>query len=337
MITIDGSLGEGGGQVLRTTLALALATGEPVRIDNIRAGRPRPGLMRQHLTALRAATTISNARVEGDAVGSTNVTFRPAAVRGGDYQFAVGTAGSTTLVLQTILLALATANQASTVLLEGGTHNPMAPPFEFLQRCFLPQLERLGPRVAVSLERAGFAPAGGGKIVATIEPAPLRGDDTLLDAGPIEARRATAVLSNLPDHIGRRELDRALHELSWPTEAGQLLQVPSAGPGNVLFLEVERPHVREIVSAFGESGVSAERVAHQAVRDLRRYLVANVPVGEHLADQLILPLALAGSGTFRTLPLSRHASTQVALVQQILGARVAVERLSPAITEVCIG
>lgn len=156
--------------MLRTALALSLVTNEPVRMKNIRAGRPKPGLMRQHLTAVQAAAAASNGVIEGAAVGSTELTFRPGSMRGGDYHFAVGTAGSATLVLQTILPALMTGTEKSTMVLEGGTHNPQSPPFEFLANAFLPLLQRMGPVVHASLDRSGFYPAGGGRFRVTIEP-----------------------------------------------------------------------------------------------------------------------------------------------------------------------
>ena len=170
MMIIDGSLGEGGGQVLRTSLALSLVTGKPFRIDNIRAGRKSPGLLRQHLTAVGAAAQVGEASVDGAAMGSTSMTFIPRALRAGDYAFSIGTAGSTTLVLQTILLPLAVAGAPSTVVIDGGTHNPAAPPFDFLDQAFLPLLRRMGVDVNVELVRPGFFPAGGGQIRATITP-----------------------------------------------------------------------------------------------------------------------------------------------------------------------
>jgi RNA 3'-terminal phosphate cyclase (ATP) len=161
MLTIDGSQSEGGGQVLRSSLALSLVTGRPFAIENIRAGRKKPGLLRQHLTAVLAAAEVSAAEVEGAALASRRLLFRPGRVRAGDYAFRVGTAGSATLVLQTVLPALLLAEGESTLTLEGGTHNPMAPPVDFLENAYLPLVNRLGPRVKVQLVRPGFYPAGG--------------------------------------------------------------------------------------------------------------------------------------------------------------------------------
>src|SRR5262245_2007058 len=160
-ITIDGSAGEGGGQILRTALALSLVTARPFRIERIRAGRPKPGLLRQHLTAVQAAAKVGAARISGAEVGSLELTFEPTGLRGGAYDFAVGTAGSATLVLQTLLPALLRAREPSQLTIEGGTHNPYAPPFDFLARTFLPVLRRMGAAIEARLEAPGFYPAGG--------------------------------------------------------------------------------------------------------------------------------------------------------------------------------
>ena len=324
MLQIDGSRGEGGGQILRTSLALSMITGTPIRIVNIRARRAKPGLMRQHLTAVQAAAAVSKARVEGAAVGSREIVFTPSAVTSGNYRFSIGTAGSTTLILQTVLPALILASGPTRLTLEGGTHNPLAPPFEFLDRAFLPLLQRMGPTVGVQLNRAGFYPAGGGSLSVTVNPVEkLQGLD-LLERGEIQNRRATVLLANLPGHIAEREV-RKLGELtSWDPLSFEIRHVDSAGPGNAILLELESENVTEVFTAFGEVGVSAEAVAEKAVHEMRDYLKAEVPVGEHLADQLLLPLALAGSGSYRTLPLSLHAQTQVELIPEFLGVRFEV-------------
>src|SRR6185369_9596371 len=171
LVAINGAEGEGGGQVLRTALALSLITGTPFRIDNIRAKRKSPGLLRQHLTAVNAAAEVGGASVDGASLGSASLTFVPRAIRAGEYSFAIGTAGSTMLVLQTILLPLALADGNSTIELEGGTHNPAAPPFDFVQQAFLPLLRRMGAEVEIELVRPGFYPAGGGRIIVKIAPA----------------------------------------------------------------------------------------------------------------------------------------------------------------------
>ena len=334
MLELDGSQGEGGGQVLRTSLALSLITGTPFRIERIRENRTPPGLRKQHLTAVQAAAQVGDADVHGAAVGARELTFTPRAVRAGDYRFAIGTAGSCTLVLQTVLPALMLQKERSALVLEGGTHNPMAPPFDFLERVYLPLLARLGPRVKLTMERPGFYPAGGGKLHVEIEPAPLGGLE-LLERGPIVRTQATALVCNLPVNIAERELDLVRRKLRWPDDSFEAREDPRAfGPGNALLLEVECAHARELASAIGERGVRAEDVARKAVEELQRWLDADVPVGEHLADQLLLLLALAGQGSFRTLPLSGHSTTQIDVMAKFLPSKVHVTHVSPLVDEV---
>lgn len=325
MLELDGSRGEGGGQILRTSIALAMVTGTAVRIRNIRARRSKPGLMRQHLVAVQAAARIGGARVEGAEIGSAMLTFLPGEVKPGEHELAVGTAGSTTLVLQTVLPALLLASRPSWLVLEGGTHNPLAPPFEFLTRSYLPLVNRMGPQVQAELERPGFYPAGGGRMVVSVEPAPRLAGFELLERGEVRRRQATALLSRLPRHIAERELAEVARQTGWSSAELETLEVESPGPGNVLLLSVETEVLTEVFAGFGEKGVPAEEVAVRAVGEMTRWLDAGVPVGEHLADQLILLLALAGSGAFSTLPLSGHAATQVELIPRFLDVAFRVE------------
>jgi RNA 3'-terminal phosphate cyclase (ATP) len=328
MIKIDGSMGEGGGQILRTSLGLSLLTGEPVQLDGIRAGRRKPGLMRQHLTAVRAAVEVGAARVEGDAIGSKALTFRPGKAQAGEYHFAVGTAGSATLVLQTVLPALVLADGPSVLTLEGGTHNPMAPPLDFLERAFLPLLARMGARVTVSLERPGFYPAGGGLFRAEIEPVeggklrPL----SLMERGELLGRRGRALVARLPREIGERELGVLSKKLGWLEEDLAVEAYPeSRGPGNMVAAELRYEQVTEMFVGFGERGVPAPTVARRVVDQVKRYLKASAPVGRYLADQLIIPLALAGEGSFRTLALSRHTSTNMEVVGRFIETPMAAD------------
>lgn len=330
MIEIDGSQGEGGGQVLRTSLALSVCTGRPLRIENIRAGRPKPGLMRQHLTAVRAAAAISDATVSGDAIGSRRLTFEPQTIRPGEYEFRIGTAGSTTLMLQTILPPLLTADGPSTIRLEGGTHNPHAPPFDFLARAFLPLIERMGPRVAAELERPGFYPAGGGRLRVRIDPASRLAPLHLPGRGEVRSRICRGVVSSLPGDIVTRELAVLRERLAWPDECFEHRQLPPGhGPGNVLTVEIESEHVCEVFTGFGERGVRAETVAQRVLDEVEEYLAAGVPVGRRLADQLLLPLALSaahgtdGGGSFVTLPLTRHATTNIDVIRRFLDVEIA--------------
>ncbi len=325
MLEIDGARGEGGGQVLRSSLALSLITGTPFRIVNIRAGRKRPGLMRQHLTAVQAAADVGGARVAGAEVGSRDLTFEPRTIRAGDYHFSVGTAGSATLVLQTVFPALALAQGPSTMTVEGGTHNPMAPPFDFLARAFLPLIERMGPRCQAVLERPGFYPAGGGRFRASVEPAPAFGRLDLRERGEIRRRGATAVVAQLARSIAERELRQVRDRLGWDPSTLHIEHVVDAvGPGNVVTVEIESEHVTELFTGFGERGVSAERVGAEVADEARDYLAAGVPVGRHLADQLLLPMALGQGGVFRTVKPSGHTRTHVELLRTFLGTDIQV-------------
>lgn len=334
MVTIDGSQGEGGGQILRSALALSLVTGKALRIDNVRARRKKPGLLRQHLTAVQAATQIGRAKVHGATLGSARLDFVPTTIRPGDYHFDVGTAGSTTLVLQTVLPALLTAAQPSHLSFVGGTHNAFAPPFDFLEQAFLPLVDRMGPRVAATLEVPGFYPKGGGRFSVTIEPVPALARLDLLERGPVRRRSARALVAGLPRNIGERELRVVQSRLGWGPDELLVVEPPGArGPGNVLLIRIECQNVTEVFTAFGERGVRAEMVAERAVAETQRYLDADVPVGEHLADQLLLPFALAGGGAFKTLPLSQHAQTNIAVLRSFLDLDVRVE---PTGDEVCV-
>lgn len=326
MMIIDGSLGEGGGQVLRTSLALSLVTGKPFRIDNIRAGRKSPGLLRQHLTAVGAAAQVGEASVDGAAMGSTSMTFIPRALRAGDYAFSIGTAGSTTLVLQTILLPLAVAGAPSTVVIDGGTHNPAAPPFDFLDQAFLPLLRRMGVDVNVELVRPGFFPAGGGQIRATITPVGKLGRLDLVSRGPLVRGCVRAVVANLSYSIATREVRAAAAVLGWGDDVLQAHTLRgSIGPGNSVSIIVESEQVTDVFTGFGARGVRAEVVAENAAAEAKRYLDSNAAVGQHLADQLLLPMALGDGGSFTTLPLTGHTTTNASIIQKFLDVKIAFE------------
>jgi RNA 3'-terminal phosphate cyclase (ATP) len=334
-VQIDGSRGEGGGQILRSSLTLALITGQPVTIDRIRAGRERPGLMRQHLTAVSAAVDICKGVVHGAEIGSQHLTFEPGTVRPGSYEFRVGTAGSATLVLQTVLPALLIADGPSQLVLEGGTHNPWAPPFEFLRRAYVPLVNRMGPQVQIFLDRPGFYPAGGGSLTVHVHPAAALAGFDLLERGKFKARRVRVLLSNLPSHIAQREIDTILRKTNWRRDCCTVDEVSAAGPGNIVSIELESECVTEVFTGFGRLGVRAERVAGEALRELRDYERSGVPVGPHLADQLLLPLGISAwqpgdgcrqrGGSFRTLPLTPHATTHMEVLRAFLDVSIAVE------------
>lgn len=338
MLTIDGSMGEGGGQILRSSLALSLCLGKAFRIIRIRARRDRPGLRRQHLAAVRAAAAISGAAVEGAALGSLDLTFAPGPVRPSDYRFAMETAGSTTLVLQTVLPGLMTAHGPSVVTLEGGTHNPGAPPVDFLAQAYVPLIRRMGPQVDIRLERYGFYPAGGGCFSTVIEPVRALRPIFLPERGKILQQHACALIARLPRHIGERELNVLKRDLHLPAEALELREVTdSQGPGNAVTLSIHAEHITEVFTAFGQRGVAAEAVAAQLAREAKRYLAADVPVGEHLADQLLLPFALAGGGSYLTLAPTQHTLTNMEVVRLFLDIAIKAEQVGEGVWRIEAG
>ncbi len=317
LVELDGAQGEGGGQILRTALTLSAITGTPLRIERIRARRPKPGLLRQHLTAVQATAAICAAEVEGAAPGSQTLIFRPGRLRGGDYRFAIGTAGSCTLVLQTVLPALWFAPESSRVAVSGGTHNPLAPPADFLIRAWLPLMRRMGVRTELALLRHGFHPAGGGELEARIEPVARLAPLELSERGARVALRAEAIVAGVPAGVAQRELERASAQLG-PLER-RIRELPAReGPGNALLIEVEHTYVTEVFTGFGARGVPAERVADATARAVRRYLDSGAAAGEHLADQLVLPLALAGGGAFTTTEPSTHLHTNLEVIARFL-------------------
>jgi RNA 3'-terminal phosphate cyclase (ATP) len=322
MIIIDGSEGEGGGQVVRHALALSLVTGQPFRITNIRGRREKPGLMRQHLTAVEAACAIGGAECDGAAIGASEICFRPARITPGDYRFAVGTAGSTSLVLQTILLPLLGADGPSRLVLEGGTHNMMAPPFEFIAKSFLPIIRRMGGRVEARLVKHGFYPLGGGRVEIDIVPSKLAPIDCI-ERGALQSVSAEAIFAGLPFDIADREIAIARKHLpEWPEDAFAVRQLPAdRGPGNVLMLEAGYDHVTEIVTGFGKLGVSAESLAKTAAQRMAGYLASQAFAGPYLSDQLMLPFALAGGGRFTTVKPSQHARTAADVIAMFLDQR----------------
>ncbi len=326
MLTIDGSRGEGGGQILRTALALGMCLGRAFHIHHIRARRRKPGLQPQHLTAVRAAATVCGAQVSGDAPGSQDLRFEPGPVQAGEYRFAIGTAGSTSLLFQTLLPALMRADGLSHLVLEGGTHNPLAPTWDFLSQAWLPLINRMGPQVSSRLIRPGFAPQGGGAFEAHIQPARRLQALHLPERGRLRRMSAQVLLSHLPAHIAERELavigtafDIPRADLTWQQDDS------AAGPGNAVTLVVESERVTEVFTALGKRGRPAEDVAGDVVQAAREYLEHDVAVARHLADQLILPLALAGQGAFTTLAPSRHMRTNMEVVGLFLDVPMQLE------------
>ena len=324
-IKIDGSMGEGGGQVLRTALTLALIKQVQVEIINIRAKRRKPGLLCQHLTCVRAAREICSGIVEGDELGSQHVILIPGKIKAGDYQFAIGTAGSTSLVCQTILLPLALTGRRSTITFEGGTHNGMSPSTTFMEEAFLPILAKMGIDVEVNVEAFGFYPAGGGKWTLDI-----RSCDCIQPLDFLEAKEAKnfcpeelekrlsviAMISQLPVSIAQREIDTVARRLKLPNDIGQIREIATPGPGNCLMINYQQRDFNSVFEVVGEVGVSAEKVAKRAVGCFVKLLNAGVIVDEYLADQLMLPMVVANGGSFTTTQPSLHTLTNADVIKQ---------------------
>lgn len=350
IIQLDGSTGEGGGQILRSALSLSACTGQPFEIINIRAKRPKPGLMRQHLACVQAAQRICHAQVQGADLGSQSLRFEPGPVTAGTFEFSIAGAGSCMLVLQTVLPPLMLADAPSRVVLRGGTHNPMAPPFTMIERSFAPLLHRMGVGLGLDLRRCGFFPAGGGEVWADIAPTQDLQVFDLLERGTLQQAWAECLAPALPGHVAERELATVQTSLGW--SAAQIRKSPqraNEGPGNALVLTLQYQHVTEVVTSFGEKTVSAEQVAKKAVGQVRRYQKSEAPVGEHLADQLMLPMALAvvaqqrklvragapagaqtETGTVRAryacTEVSEHSRTNLAVIERFLPVSGRIEQ-----------
>lgn len=348
LLKIDGSTGEGGGQIIRTALSLSMLTGTPIEITNIRAGRAKPGLMRQHLMCVQASQEISEATVTGANLGSTSFSFTPTVIKSGDYTFDIGSAGSTSLVLQTLLPVLlfanADAHSKSTVTIKGGTHNPLAPTTDFLTEAFVPALAKLGMQIDIELQQVGFAPIGGGSIKATITPF-LRRANTL----PLKLTERSELINitlvanvlNLDYDICKRELASAQTAL---VESGinstlittQSRKLHGIGEGNTCYAKVihavdeppthktgaQVPH-QEMFTLLGEKRSSAENMGSRLAGLVKRYLFnTDALVDEYLTDQLLLSLALSGGGEFSARMISGHTETQAWLIERFLPVQI---------------
>lgn len=332
-VTVDGSYGEGGGQILRSSLALAAVTGKPVRIVNIRAKRKNPGLRPQHLTAVQAAAAICQAQVEGDVIGSTELRFIPTQLRGGAFLMDVSayqpSAGSGTLVLQTVLPALLFAPAPSSVrIVRCGTHVPFSPSAHYLALVFLPTIRRMGAEVSFQLVKAGWFPAGGGELNARITPlaTPLQ-PLSWTERGALQRIVVVSVLSNLPRSIAVRQANQAVNRLLAMGIPQRLIEVdigdlPSPSTGTAVLIVVETETGVAGFSALGEKGKPAERVADEAVDAFTAHWRTDAPVDPHLADQLVLFMALAdGHSAIRTSTLTLHTATHIWLIEQFLPVR----------------
>lgn len=329
MIEIDGSLGEGGGQVLRTSLSLSILMGQPFTITRIRAGRPKPGLQPQHLAAVRAAAQICQAQVTGDYVNSQALTFTPGRVQPGAYRCDIGTAGATSLVLQTLWLPLALAGGPSSVTVTGGTHVPWSPCYHYLAWQWLPTLRRIGLTGELKLDLAGFYPQGGGILQAAIEPAGAMPPLRLTERGALKGIRGLSLVANLDMGIAERQRDRALRRLADRHKRIEIEtdELWANTKGTALILLAEFRLSAACYAALGAPGKRAEQVADEACLWLERFLAGVGAVDEYLADQLLLPLAFAdGVSEYRTAKVTDHLRTNAEVIRAFGAAEIEIDR-----------
>lgn len=325
MITLSGE--QGGGQILRSALSLSVVTGQAFRLTRIRGKRPKPGLMRQHLTCVKAAVEVSGGAVDGAEVGSQEIVFRPGSVQAGEYRFAIGTAGSTTLLAQTLLPMFWGAKGSTKLSLEGGTHNPMAPPMDFITRVYQPVLASMGVEISASLERHGFAPAGGGRVVFEVAGSQRPSRVELLERGAEKEHLVHCLSASVSESVAEKETKALLRKLDWTGATVQKQDVEADGSGNVLSAEVVFEHVTERVSAHGAYGKRSAAVAAEAARMMQDYLGSRAVVGRRLADQLLLPMALGEGGEIVTMAPSNHVVTNADLIQKFLPVEITSEDL----------
>jgi RNA 3'-phosphate cyclase len=339
MIQIDGSQGEGGGQVLRSALALSILTGERFRIDRIRAKRSKPGLRPQHLAAVKAAAKISQAAVEGAESGSGTLFFEPGRVRAGKYHLDIGTAGSTSLVLQTVFVPLSLAKGSSTVTLTGGTHVPYSPCYHFLEMHWLPFLISSGYSASIEMEQAGYYPEGGGKVRAVIRQAKNIAPLQLVDRGKLLSIQGVSAVSNLDSAIAKRQKLQALRRLEPVFSDVKIkdMSLPSPGKGTFILLLAQFENSRGCFFSLGQIGKRAERVADEAVEALEDFLESDGTVDPYLADQLLLPLVFAsGESQVKTSRVTKHLLTNAAIIEQFTNARILIHGTEgePAVIEI---
>lgn len=326
-IIIDGSFGEGGGQVLRTALSISSITGMPVKIHHIRAGRKIPGLQPQHLTGVEALSLITHAQTQGARIGSEEITFIPGKITPGNYRFDIKTAGSVTLLLQTLLLPLSLASDKSSLTLIGGTHVPWSPPFHYFNDVLFPILKSMGISINGVIKRWGWYPRGEGLVHIEIEPVSEIKPVSLIRRGKIKRIRGLSAISNLPRHVGERQRDYALKkiekELKMNTEIEVIYDVPSSGPGSFFFLVVETEGAIAGFSSLGKKGIPAEKVSDDAYKQLKDYIQREECLDPHLSDQIVPFMALAkDSPSFSTTKITDHMLTNIWVVRNFFNKKI---------------
>ena len=327
-LSIDGSIGEGGGQVLRTSLTLALITGRSFTLSNIRQRRAKPGLMAQHLKAVEAACEVGKAKVEGARPGSQFLVFEPTGLASGEFHYDIGTAGSTSLVLQTILPPLSFAAANSTVTLIGGTHVPWSPCFHYLEMHWLHYMRKIGFDIRLELDAAGFYPRGGGSVLATVRPASPLSPLCLTNRGTLNSIRGISAVANLDLSVAERQKARALKRLRDVSSSveTEILRLSSPSKGTLLLLLAEFENSQCCFYGLGALGKPAERVADEAVDELLNLLATDGAIDHYLSDQLILPLALApGESEIRTSKVTQHLTTNAEIVKMFLPVSIECE------------
>jgi len=321
-LTIDGSFGEGGGQILRTALALAAILQRPVEIRNIRGGRKKPGLRPQHLAAVKALAKVTSAQVRGAEVGSTRLYFEPCQLKGGTYTLDIGTAGSTALVLQAVMPGLLFAEDPSRMTITGGTHVPWSPCFHYLKEVFVPTVSEMGGPVSLEIGPWGWYPKGGGRIVASISPAGGLSAIDRTNRGDLTGIYLLSAVSNLPSGIGERQRDQVLRRLrgqGYHATRVELVQSPSQGPGTVVFVKAEFEKGAAGFTSLGKKGKPAETVADEACTAFFEFMASEASVDSHLADQLVLYMALArGRSCFVAEAITEHLRTNIWVIEQFL-------------------
>ncbi|MDH4238419.1 MAG: RNA 3'-terminal phosphate cyclase [Phycisphaerae bacterium] len=337
-VFIDGSKGEGGGQILRTSLTLSCITGRSLHIENIRAARRNPGLANQHLICVRAACQICNGQAQGATKGSRILDFQPGPVRSGDYHFDIGSAGSASLVIQTLLPALFLADKTSTVTVTGGTHNPMAPPFDFLDETFLPAIATAGFQGDCKLIKHGFYPAGGGKITFNIQPW-QKNKGKIIDLChtntelQIHGRIFTA---KLPEHVAQRQSKLLLQSDLKIHNVEHIDVKESDGPGNCAMIRICSCERTTVFTAFGKRGKSSEQVISEVTSLAEKILASDTAVDRFLADQLLIYMALTKAGSFTTNELSSHLQTNMEVIKKFLSVDFNVEHQEQAYRIICL-